>query len=138
MVSKTIDVGSTPATPVSVNLHDILQQLCYPFYMNMATVAKWLTHRVVVSAFVGSIPISRPSMGYSQVVRQRVLVPSFLGSNPSSPVIIKKLCGNLLHSFFIYRKAYLDQKERTTRRKGRLYVVCLVVRVKSMVSVVMR
>ena len=26
----------------------------------MAVVAKWLTHRIVVPAFVGSIPISRP------------------------------------------------------------------------------
>ena len=26
----------------------------------MAVVAKWLTHLIVVQAFVGSIPISRP------------------------------------------------------------------------------
>ena len=26
----------------------------------MAVVAKWLTHRIVIPAFVGSIPISRP------------------------------------------------------------------------------
>ena len=26
----------------------------------VAIVAKWLTHRIVVPAFVGSIPISRP------------------------------------------------------------------------------
>ena len=26
----------------------------------MAIVAKWLTHRIVIPAFVGSIPISRP------------------------------------------------------------------------------
>ena len=26
----------------------------------MAIVAKWLTHRIVVPTFVGSIPISRP------------------------------------------------------------------------------
>ena len=45
----------------------------------MAIVAKWLTHRIVVPAFVGSIPISRPIkiLGYSQVVRQRILIPSF-------------------------------------------------------------
>ena len=29
----------------------------------MATVVKWLTHRIVVPALVGSIPISRPIIG---------------------------------------------------------------------------
>jgi hypothetical protein len=29
----------------------------------MATVAKWLTHRIVAPAFVGSIPIGRPYVG---------------------------------------------------------------------------
>ena len=29
-------------------------------HMIVAVVAKWLTHRIVVPAFVGSIPISRP------------------------------------------------------------------------------
>ena len=50
MVSKTIDVGSIPTTPVK-------------FDYIMAIVAKWLTHRVVVPTFVGSIPISRPLIG---------------------------------------------------------------------------
>ncbi len=46
MVSKTISVGSIPATPAT--------------YLIMAVVAKWLTHRIVAPAFVGSIPINRP------------------------------------------------------------------------------
>jgi hypothetical protein len=61
----------------------------------MATVAKGLTHRIVVPAFVGSRPISRPillnqMLGISQAVRQRTLTPSFIGSIPISPAII---CG---------------------------------------------
>ena len=43
-VSKTVSVGSIPATPA------------------MAIVAKWLTHRIVAPTYVGSIPISRPNM----------------------------------------------------------------------------
>ncbi len=33
----------------------------------MAVVAKWLTHRIVVPAFVGSIPINRPKLEESYV-----------------------------------------------------------------------
>jgi hypothetical protein len=35
--------------------------------LTMAVVAKWLTHLIVVQAFVGSIPISRPIEKYLRV-----------------------------------------------------------------------
>ena len=74
MVSKTIDVGSIPTTPA--------------FLLIMAVMAKWLTHRIVAPAFVGSIPTSRPLMGSSQAVRQGTLTPSCAGSNPAIPVVL--------------------------------------------------
>ncbi len=61
-------MGSIPTTPA------------------MAIVAKWLTHRIVAPARVGSIPTYRPLLGYSQVVRQGTLTPSCAGSNPANPV----------------------------------------------------
>jgi hypothetical protein len=42
-------VGSIPTAPA--NFHN---------FIIMAVVAKWLTHRIVVPTFGGSIPLSRP------------------------------------------------------------------------------
>ena len=57
-------------------------------FSNMAGVVKWLTHQIVALTFVGSIPITRLFMGYSQAVRQGTLTPSCVGSNPATPVTI--------------------------------------------------
>jgi hypothetical protein len=53
----------------------------------MAVVVKWLTHRLVAPTFVGSIPISRPILGYGQVVKAPDFDSDIEGSNPSSPAI---------------------------------------------------
>ncbi len=72
----------------------------------MAVVAKWLTHRIVVPAFVGSRPIGRPIfIEYMFEIRiimaivakgltHRIVVPAFVGSSPiSRPIFLIKLLG---------------------------------------------
>ena len=67
----------------------------------MANVAKWLTHRIVAPAFVGSIPIIRPLfLGYSQAVRQGTLTPSCVGSNPATPVYHNRKLSLVRELFF--------------------------------------
>lgn len=65
----------------------------------MAIVAKWLTHRIVAPAFVSSILIGRPIVGYGQAVKAPDFDSGIDGSNPSSPAIfslLKKSHKNLI------------------------------------------
>ena len=56
----------------------------------MVGIVKWLRPRVVAPVYVGSNPTTHPikpivfSLGYRQVVRQRILIPSSAGSNPAT------------------------------------------------------
>ena len=43
-------------------------------------------HRLAKARVAGSNPVSRFIKGYRQAVRHRVLIPAFVGSNPTSPV----------------------------------------------------
>ena len=51
----------------------------------MVGIVKWLRHRIVIPACVGSNPTTHPiTLGYRQVVRQWILIPSCAGSNPAT------------------------------------------------------
>ena len=72
----------------------------------MVGMAKRLTHRIVAPARMGSIPITHPILGRSQAVRQRVLAPSFVGSNPAAPARGRAfLPGFILYSAYIRPQA---------------------------------
>ena len=68
-----------------------------PIYLNikMAVVAKWLTHRIVIPAFGGSIPLVRPLLFIKFQIQctnnvavvakwltHRIVIPAFGGSIP--------------------------------------------------------
>ena len=60
-----------------------------PLHIIMVDVVKWLRHRIVAPAFVGSTPIIHPKYwDIAKSVRQRTLTPSFAGSSPAIPAIL--------------------------------------------------
>ncbi len=82
-------MGSIPTAPAKFQINII-----------MAVVAKWLAHLIVVQAFVGSIPISRP-INFKFITKENIIVAivakwlthlivvqAFVGSIPISRPII--------------------------------------------------
>ena len=64
----------------------------------VVAVAKWLTHRIVIPTYVGSIPISHPTLfffsrfshrGVAQLVARVVWDHEVAGSNPVTPTIFE-------------------------------------------------
>ncbi len=59
-----------------LDIHDLIAYNVYSL-LNMAAVVKWLTHRIVAPAFVGSSPISRPIFwAIAKWLRHRTLTPT--------------------------------------------------------------
>ena len=90
---------------------------------DMVGMAKRLTHRIVAPARMGSIPITHPILGRGQAVRQRVLAPSCVGSNPAAPakVAMPRGRGAGTRPHFFYLRTWRNGR-RTRLRIWRVIV----------------
>ena len=81
-----------------LDTHQGFYRLPTLFDVPMVAVAKWLTHRIVIPTYVGSIPISHPisfpcfqvffpHRGVAQLVARVVWDHEVAGSNPVTPTI---------------------------------------------------
>ena len=71
----------------------------------MAVVAKWLTHLIVVQAFVGSIPISRPMFIFR--------LKDFLYSGGCGEVVNAPDCGSGIRGFDSHQSPHLYNINKT-------------------------
>lgn len=81
--------------------------------------AVWLAHLIWDQGVAGSNPVIpttkfqiKYSMGYGQAVRQRVLAPLFVGSNPATPAMQNAKHENVLRFLYFikyFKKQYSEQ-----------------------------
>ena len=81
----------------------------------MVAMVKWLTRRVVVPLFEGSIPSSHPikfyfmnkCWGVAKLVRHGTLTPACVGSSPASPTkVIFLTLSNLKEFYYLLNSVF--------------------------------